>query len=191
MSYIHLPHQQQDPNAHQSIVYRDNQLWFQRITQIDSTKFQFFNVPLDASNFAGAVRKMLFPNQPSNYAPEDGLSCGTPTIAEQYIIDTSAPRRQDLPDEEVLLNIWIQSDGLEIMIYIGEDDGLNYLMDEAVLQDVNEFITDILEYLKRQMMLLTGNVMATMACVEQAAGMPFQCCGQCESCHSVEQCHHC
>jgi hypothetical protein len=187
MSYIHLPHQQQDTDACQNIIYRDGQLWFQRVTQIDDTKFQFFNVPLDASNFTGAVRKALFPDQPSNYIPEDGLSCGRPTLAQAYIFEAcDPPKRQDLPDEEVLVNLWIQSDGLEIMVYFGEDDGINYVMDDAVLQDVNDFINGILEDLKRQMMLLTSNVTATMACVEQTAGMPFQCCGQCEVCHCAE-----
>jgi len=164
MSYLHLPHQQLDTGACHNITYRDGQLWFQRVTQIDDTKFQFFNVPLDASNFIGAVRKMLFPDQPNDYVPRDGLSCGKPTIAQAYIFEAcDPPKRQDMPDEEVLLNIWIQSDGLEIMIYIGEDGGINYLMDDAVLRDVNDFINGIVEDLKRRIILLEGDAMDTGA----------------------------
>ncbi len=183
MDFINLPQQPQDTSIFQNIIYRDSQLWFLRVTQTEGTKFKFFNVPLDTNNFTCAVRKALFPDQPNTYLTEDGSSCGRPTIAEAYIIDAcDPPQRQDMPDEEVLVNLWIQTDGLEIMIYVGADDGINYLMDEAVLLEAHRFITDILENLKRQMLLLTSNT-DTVDCVNQIAEKPFGCCGKCEVCH--------
>jgi hypothetical protein len=184
MRYLNLPQQQQDPSVYQNIIYRDSRFWFQRIKQIEETKFEFLNIPMETSNFLGAIKRALFPDESSTCAPGIEDSNGTQTVAQAYIIHTSdPPRMENLPDEEVLVNLWVQDDGLEVMAYIGEDDGFNCLMDEALLKEVHKFITDIGADLKQQMMLLTGIVTETKACVEQVTGKPFQCCGQCEVCH--------
>ena len=66
---------------------------------------------------------------------------------------------ENLPDEEVLVNLWVQDDGLEIMIYRGEDGGINYLMCKETLKRVQKFIFDIGEELKRQFMNIGDNGM--------------------------------
>jgi hypothetical protein len=178
MRFLNLP-QQQDLNICQYIIYKDSKFWFKRIKQTEETKFEFLNIPMEPSNFIGAIKRALFPN-----ASNINDSNGTQAIAQAYIIHSSdPPRMENQPDEEVLVNIWVQDDALEIMIYVGADDGINYLMDEAVLLEVHKFITDIVEDLKQQIVLLTGNETETGSCVERASGIPFQCCGQCDVCH--------
>ena len=182
MTYINLPNQQPDLGVVINILYRDNQLWFQRITQVDDDKFDFIQVPLDRT-FTSAVRKTVFLNQ-SNFHVLDVEDSYGETIIEHYVVDRSDPPRIDsLPDEEAFSNLLIRDDGsLELTISTSEDDGINYLMDQGMLKNVCQFINDTCEDVKRQAMLLTS-VTDAEDCGNQIPGKPFECCGKCEVCH--------
>jgi len=87
-----------------------------------------------------------------------------------------------LPDEEASIYMWIHDDcSLEILIYI-EDEDLNYVMGQDILLNVQKFIDEIADDLKRQAMFLANNA-DSEPCVNQIVGMPFECCSKCPVCH--------
>lgn len=181
MKYLVLPQNQQEPNTHLKLMYRDNQFWFQVIKQVKKKKLEFTNVPLNTIALINVVNKAINLEQNGRYASDDSRSNATLPADERYIVDMSnPPSMNNLPEEEIFIDIWEQDDGLAIIIIIGEDNNevIRCFIDDLTLEKVQNFIRNMCEDMIKQMMPIKGHEMDTGDYVNQ-----FGCCDNCDICH--------
>jgi hypothetical protein len=173
MQYLNLSNQ--NPNIQENLIYKNGQLHFQRITQIEDSKFKFIEIPLDAAKFKKVVEQALFPI--NSYAPGEYEVYGIQTVAMTYVVDKSQPA-METSYEEAIIYVWgEQNNGLGIRIIL-EDTDFQCVLDKERLEAVLMFVNGNPKLLQQ-----INQPAPDTKCKGQYLTSHFECCGQCEVCH--------